>query len=127
MSLETLSLRDKFWLHPVVGLRYETTPDQMRLVLEGVRGMLVKHEQVDPDSVRVRFLKLGAFSLDVEVFAYVRARDWPQFLEVQEGLLLRITEIVNAAGTGIAFPSQTMYVESVAGATIPREVSKDIT
>jgi MscS family membrane protein len=127
MSLETLSVRDKFWLHPIFGLRYETTPDQMRLVLDGVRAMLVEHPQIDPGSVRVRFLRLGAFSLDVEVFAYVLARDWPQFLEIQEGLLLRITEIVNAAGTGIAFPSQTMYVESVAGATIPQQLSKDVT
>ena len=61
----------------------------------------------------MRFLRLGAFSLDVEVFAYVFARDWAHFLEIQEGLLLRITEIVSASGTEIAFPSQTMYVNAV--------------
>ena len=30
MSLETLSARDKFWFHPVIGLRYETTPVQLK-------------------------------------------------------------------------------------------------
>src|SRR4029078_9455332 len=95
-----------------------------RLVLDGVRTMLTEHALIDPSSVRVRFLRLGAFSLDVEVFAYVLARDWPQFLEVQEGLLLRITEIVNAAGTGIAFPSQTMYVEAAAPAQASLQPSK---
>ena len=118
MSLETLSARDKFWFHPVIGLRYETTTDQMRIVLDGIRSLLMREAVIDGASVRVRLLHLGAFSLDVEVFAYVLARDWPHFLEVQEELLLRITEIVTAAGTGIAFPSQTMYVEQAAASSV---------
>ena len=40
VRLETLSARDKFWFHPVVGLRYETTPEQLRDVLDGIRTML---------------------------------------------------------------------------------------
>jgi MscS family membrane protein len=114
MSLETLSARDKFWFHPVVGLRYETTNDQMHLVLDGVRKLLARHATIEANSIRVRFLRLGAYSLDVDVFAYILARDWAHFLEIQEELLLRIAEIVNAAGTSMAFPSQTMYVENQA-------------
>jgi len=119
MSLETLSARDKFWFHPVVGLRYETTTGQMRRVLTEIRQMLARHPAVDGESIRVRFLRLGAFSLDIEVFAYVFARDWVHFLEIQEDLLLAVTEIVAGAGTSIAFPSQTMYV---AGAAAERPV-----
>lgn len=113
-SLETFSARDKFWFHPIVGLRYETTPDQLRRVVGDVRHLLAEHPLVDAESVRVRFFRLGAFSLDVEVFAYLRARDWNHFLEIQEQLLFTVTEIVTRAGTSIAFPSQTMYVESSA-------------
>src|SRR4029450_13941720 len=114
MSLETLSVRDKFWFHPVVALRYETTTDQMRQVLTGIRQLLARHPAVDSESIRVRFLRLGTFSLDIQVFAYVFARDWVHFLEMQEDLLLTVTEIVAAAGTSIAFPSQTMYVAGAA-------------
>ena len=110
MSLETFSARDKFWFHPVVGLRYETTEDQMGLALRGLRDLLERHDRVDRPSVRVRFLRLGAFSLDVELFAYVHARDWAHFLEIQEGLLLGITSVIHAAGTDIAFPTQTMHM-----------------
>ncbi len=124
MSLETVSARDKFLFRPVVGLRYETTTAQMQAVLDGIRQMLAREVVVEGPSIRVRFLRLGAFSLDVEAFAYVFARDWPHFLEIQEGLLLRIAEIVTAAGTGIAFPSQTMYVESVAAAGNGAEATK---
>jgi MscS family membrane protein len=115
-SLETISARDKFWFHPVVGLRYETTPEQLRAVVDGIRGLLEKHRSIDRESVRVRFFRLGAFSLDVDVFAYLYARDWNHFLEIQEQLLFGVTEIVSRAGTEIAFPSQTMYVANAPAA-----------
>jgi len=111
-SLETLSARDKFWFHPVLGLRYETTPDQLRAILDNIRRLLTAHGSISHETVRVRFIRLGAFSLDVDVFAYVFATDWNQFLEIQEELLFSIADIVRRAGTGFAFPSQTMYVEN---------------
>jgi MscS family membrane protein len=110
MSLETLSVRDKYWFHPVVGLRYETNSVQLRSVVTNVRSLLAEHSQVDSDSVRVRFLRMGASSLDIDVFAYVNARDWNHFLEIQEELLLSVIDIVQQAGAEIAFPSQTMYL-----------------
>ena len=63
---------------------------------------------------RSRCIRLAAYSLDVEIFAYVGAADWNQFLEVQEGLLLGVMETVNAAGAEIAFPSQMNYAASEA-------------
>ena len=111
-SIETISARDKFWFHPVVGLRYETTPDQLRSIVDGIRALLASHPLADSGSVRVRFLRLGAFSLDVDIFAYLQASDWNHFLEVQESLLFGITDIVARAGAEIAFPSQTMYIDN---------------
>ena len=110
MSLETLSARDKFWFHPVVGLRYETTPAQLLSTITGIDKLLTAHSSVDSSSVRVRFLRLGAFSLDLDIFAYVIADDFGTFLQTQEGLLFSIIDIVQQAGAEIAFPSQTMYL-----------------
>src|SRR5438552_11371261 len=84
MKLETISVRDKFWFHPVIGLRYETTPVQLRTILSNFRESLRRHPNVDPSSVRVRFIRFGAFSLDVDIFAYASADDWSNFLEIQE-------------------------------------------
>src|SRR5262249_48050109 len=103
VSLENLSLRDKFWFR----LRYDTTGSQMRSILERVSNLLRQHPLVERDSVRVQFLRFGAGSLDVEVFAYSFACDWSQFLGIQGELLLEIMEIVQAAGTRMALPSQT--------------------
>jgi MscS family membrane protein len=111
MRLETISVRDKFWFHPVIGLRYETTPVQLRSILAKVRDLLRRHPNIDPASVRVRFIRFGASSLDVDIFAYASADDWSNFLEIQEELLFDIIDVVHEAGTGIAFPSQTLYLD----------------
>jgi len=110
--LEDLSSRDKFWLHPILNLRYETTAAQMRSVLDAIRSLLLTHPRVEYDSIRVRFLRFSSSSLDVEIFAYISVRDFNDFLEIQEKLLLRIMDAVQAAGTRMAFPSQTTYLVS---------------
>ena len=109
MRLETLSVRDKFWFHPIIGLRYETTPAQLQSVLSGVRDLLGQQRNVEPTSIRARFIRISTFSLDVEIFAYVKAIDWADFLEIQERFLFAIIDIVDKAGTAMAFPSQTLY------------------
>ena len=89
-------------------------------MIDCILDLLEQHRSVDRESIRVRFFRLGSFSLDVDVFAYLYARDWNHFLEIQEQLLFGITGIVERAGTGIAFPSQTMYVADAQGALAAR-------
>ena len=110
LQLENFAARDRILFRPTLGLRYETTPDQLRYVLVEVRRMLYAHPKVDPDPARVRFVSFGASSLDLEVYAYVRTRDWDEYLQISEDLNLRIMDIVADAGTGFAFPSTTTYV-----------------
>jgi MscS family membrane protein len=110
LAIENYARRDRFWYHPTLGLRYETTPEQLRYVLVEVRKLLYAHPKVSAEPARVRFLGFGSSSLDLEVFAYVLARDYDEFLEVSEDLNLRVMDVVATAGTGFAFPSQTLYV-----------------
>ena len=109
-SLENFGGRDKILMNPVLSLRYETSADQLRYVITRVREMLQGHAKVESGTLRVRFVSLGKSSLDVEIFAYVLTSVYPEFLSIQEDLLLRIMDIVEESGTGFAFPSQTTYV-----------------
>jgi len=109
-EIENLSSRDRFLFNHVLGLRYETPPAQLKAVLESLRKILADHPRVTPEQARVRFLRLGVSSLDVELCAYVLAPNWAGFLEVQEELLFSVLQAVAAAGAGVAFPSQTLYL-----------------
>ncbi|MCX6552676.1 MAG: mechanosensitive ion channel family protein [Acidobacteria bacterium] len=110
VEVENFARRDKFFFNPTIGLRFETSLEQLQRVLADIRQMLAADTRVEPETMRTRFVRVGAYSLDVEVFAYLRAADYVAFLAIQEELLMRIMAIVRDAGTGLAFPSQTMYV-----------------
>jgi MscS family membrane protein len=124
-SLENLSLRDQFWFHHYVGLPYDTSAGQIRTILDGLRNSLAQSQDVDKRSAFVRFLRFGASSLDLEIFAYVSARDWVDFLRIQEELLLRVMDIIQSAGTRLALPSQTIYVNAPAGQEAHAEVVRE--
>jgi MscS family membrane protein len=110
MQLENFAKRDRIWFNPRLGLRYETTPEQLRFVLVEIRKMLYAHPKVSPDPARIRFAGFGDYSLNLDVFAYVMVTDFGEYLGVAEDLNLRIMDIVAASGSGFAFPSQTLYL-----------------
>jgi MscS family membrane protein len=116
MEVENLTRRDKFLFNPNVGLRYETTLEQLQRVATDIKTSLGTDPRVENSTLRARLVRFGAYSLDIEVFAYVKAADYAEFLAVQEELLMRIMGIVKYAGTNLAFPSQTMYMRTDAPA-----------
>jgi len=110
MKVENFAARDEFLFSTTLQLRYETTPEQMRYVMARIRELLIGHPKVSPDPARVRFSAFGAYSKDIDVFAYIRAKDWSDFCAIREDVLLRIDEVVSEAGSSFAFPSQTAYL-----------------
>lgn len=116
INIDNLTRRDRILLNTVIGLRYETTPDQLRWVLKSIRELLLQHPMVTPEPARARFLAIGEHSVDVEIFAYIKTNDWNEFLSIQEDILLRLIDIVDESGTGFAFPSVVNYITRDGGA-----------
>ena len=132
MQIINYTRRDRSLLRAMIGLRYETTREQMQDVLERIRTLLLDHPAVVRNTVRVRFRELGSYALGVEVYAQVDRAAMNEFLEIQEGILLDIMRIIEECGTAIAFPSQTTYhvheaaaarVGATAAATAPTRIS----
>ncbi|HEX8270459.1 MAG TPA: mechanosensitive ion channel family protein [Flavobacterium sp.] len=108
--IENYAPRERFLFNPILDLRYETTPDQIRYLLVELRSILYSHPKINPDPARVRFVSLAASSLQIKIYCYVETAVYDEFLEIQEDLLLRIMDIVAASGADFAFPSQTLYM-----------------
>jgi MscS family membrane protein len=106
MTLENFSKRDKMLFHITLNLRRDTSPDQVRRLLDSITKILKTHSKVEEGRLPVRFIGVGTYSLDVEVFAYVMTLDGDEFLAIQQDLLLAILDAVEAAGTALAFPTQ---------------------
>ena len=109
MALENISGRDKIWFHPTLNLRRDTTSDQLLKVLSSLAEILRGHRKVETGALPVRFVGVGAYSLDIEVAAYVMTADYDEFLALQQELLLKMLQAVEQAGTALAVPLQESF------------------
>ena len=122
MSLENFTVRDKILFRHKLQLRYETSADQLRFVIAGIRRLLYEHPKVETVTARVRFIGFRDSAVELEVFAYVLETEYVVFLAIQEELLLRFMNLVEESGTAFAFPSQTTYFARDVGLRYSRKV-----
>ena len=109
MTLENISARDKILFHPTLKLRRETTAEQISKVLESLREALAAEPKVELGNRPVRFVNVGDFSFDIEIFVYVTTAVWEEYLAIQEALLLKLLSVVEGAGTNLAVPVQAAF------------------
>jgi MscS family membrane protein len=121
MQLVNYTVRRRMLLLTVLGLRYETTDDQLRFVLATLRDMLLAHPRVLDEEPRVRFAGFGNYSLNVEIRVDIDTSDFDEFRAIREDIYLRVMKIVKDAGTAIAFPSRTVYHTSDGGLDAERQ------
>jgi len=115
INLENLSRRDKILFKTNLGLRPESKPDHVRFVLAEIRRLLYSHPKVETKTVRVRLIDIAGTSLSVELMSYILTRDFNEFAAVREDLLLRIMDVMEDSGGGLALPSQTLYLSRDSG------------
>jgi len=122
MTLENFSKVDKTLFHITLNLFRDTTPEQVRMVLESVGETLRNHPEIEEGAMPIRFIGLGSYSLDLEVFVYVLTTDGDEFLKIQQELLLTILDEIAAAGTALALPTQASVDYSSARPSVPEAV-----
>lgn len=123
MQIVNFASCDRMLFQQTVGVRYETTPDQLRFLLAKIRAMLHSHPRVERETVRVRLAGFGSSSLDFDLRVYIETREWNDYFAVREDINLRVYELVVEAGSGFAFPSQTLYFGKDGG--LDSDLSKD--
>jgi MscS family membrane protein len=125
MRLESFTVRDRLRLAMTIGLVYETTGAQMRQALAGFERVLRAHPKIWPDAVVVRFGAFADSSLNIDIMAWFQTADWSEFQAIRQEILLQFMEVVEAAGSSFAFPTQTLHVASLPAGAPDDEVDRD--
>jgi len=114
VEVENLSYRTKIRYWPTLRLRYDTSPQQLRQIMDHIRESLEQHEMIHDDQVRVRFTDFHEDAVLIKIHAYVKTTDFNTFLEIAEELNFRIMEIVRASGASFALPGRSIFLEGEA-------------
>jgi len=112
--IDNISAREKVLYNPILRLRYDTTPEQLRQILDGIRDLFATHERVLKDGHRVRFNEIADDALLVEAYAYIDTTNWDEYLRLAEELNIRILEIIAQAGTSLSLPARSLHIEQSA-------------
>ena len=103
-----------------IGVEYSTTLDQLKIIRDQIEAyILASDEFANPEEVStfVRIDRFSDSSIDIMLYCFTRTTVWGDWLEIKERLAYAVKDIVEGAGTGFAFPSQSVYVEKIPGET----------
>ena len=103
-NIENFSARRKILAQTTLRLRYGTSAEQLRTILDEARNLLANNPKIEPETFRVRLVNFGIRGVEIELYAYVLTSVVPEFVAVREDLLLQIAGIVEASGSGFARP-----------------------
>lgn len=110
--IENFTVREMRRINTSIGLEYRTTREQVETIVEEIRALFTEHEMADESMMNVFFSGFGASSLEIVVRVFIRTNAYMEFMTVQQELFVEIMRIVEDAGTGFAFPSQSLYMET---------------
>ena len=94
----------------VIGLTYDTTPEQMDEMVGEIHRIITSEDGVDPKSVMVYFRDFGPSSLDIWVVYVSKAPDFPPYMEMRQRINMSIMRALEARGLSFAFPTQTVHL-----------------
>ncbi len=120
INFSNMSQRRIYWN---IGVEYGTTVGQLRQIRDNIENYILGSEEFAHPPIVPTFVRIDRFndsSIDIMVYCFTKTIVWGEWLEIKEKLAYKIKSIVEEAGTGFAFPSQSVYVEALP--TGPAEV-----
>jgi len=96
-----------------LGLTYSTKTKQMENILKDLRNMLQNHPDIHKGTIMVHFDEFQDSSLSLFCYCFTTTTIWAEYLQVKEDVNLKMMKIVEQNGAEFAFPSQSLYIESM--------------
>ncbi|MFT5686349.1 MAG: MscS family membrane protein [Myxococcota bacterium] len=96
-----------------LGLRYGTPRAKLVAFQDRIRAFLKENEKIADGTLEVVFTGFGASSLDIMIYTFLDVRDWSEELAEKERCYLEVLRIAEELEVEFAFPSTSIYVESL--------------
>ena len=112
-NFSAMTHRRIYWM---IGVEYRTTVEQLREIRDGIEQYVLNSEDFAKPPEVATFVRIDKFndsSIDIMLYCFTKTTVWGEWLAIKEELAYKIKEIVEAAGTSFAFPSQSVYVETL--------------
>ena len=100
-----------------IGIEYGATEVQLRQVVNGIKDHIFNNDDFEVDPTKVTTLihvdSFNDSSIDILLYCFAATTNWGEWMRIKEDLAFAVKSIVEGAGSGFAFPSTSVYVESL--------------
>ena len=114
INFSRMTNRRIYW---IIGVEYRTTQDQLRMIVRDILDYLKSHQDFETDPARTKtFVFVDAFdasSINIMLYCFTKTTNWGEWLACKERLAYRVKDIVEGHGAAFAFPSTSLYVETL--------------
>jgi MscS family membrane protein len=114
INFSRMTNRRIYW---TIGVEYRTTKDQLRLIIQDILAYLKESDDFETNPALTKTFvfvdSFGASSIDIMVYCFTKSTVWGEWLACKERLGYKIKDIVEGHGTAFAFPSTSLYVETL--------------
>lgn len=111
--VETPSRMSHRRIYETIGVRYDDIA-QVNAITDKVREMIDAHDEIDQSQlIMVYFNAFNASSCDFFIYCFTKTTIWADFHAVKHDVLLKIAAIIDDHDAQIAFPTQTLHVDSM--------------
>ena len=114
INFSRMTQRRIYWS---IGVEYRTTHEQLRAIIADLLTYIRGNQKFETDPQKVKTFvfvdSFGASSIDIMLYCFTKTTDWGEWLAIKEELAYQIKSIVEGHGTGFAFPSTSLYVETL--------------
>lgn len=117
-----------------IGLRYQDI-DHVKEIMSSIRDVLKNLEGIDQNQSQIVNLVngttdmgstiegcFGSSSINIQISAYTKATNIVSFYQIQDELMLTVFKIVTSCGAQFAFPSRSVYTETLTESANPASV-----
>jgi MscS family membrane protein len=112
--IQNFSRRGVRRIKMTIGLTYDTNSEQIENILTQIRNMLQNHEGIaQKETMLVNFSSFDDSSLGIFIYTFTNTANWAKYMNIKEDVNLKIMKIVEENNSSFAFPSQSLYVESL--------------
>jgi len=112
-NVENFSRRDKRRIVMRIGLKYDTSTEIIKKVVEDIKEMLLSHPDIAKDeSLLIYFDEYEDSSLSIFCYFFTNTAVWSEYLRIKEDINLKIKDIIERYPTDFAFQSNSIYFET---------------
>ena len=100
-----------------IGVEYGTSQEQLQNIVKEISEFVHGNDDFETDPNRVlTFVFVDSFgdsSINILLYCFTKTTIWGEWLDVKQDLAYAVKEIIERNGATFAFPSTSLYVESL--------------